>query len=153
MHVPPSFPIITRRDNVYYIATVAICCTLFYVVEIWQHSGTGSVSGDLSPLSIVSKTPCNVSHIATSQTAPLDFFPRHTSDNLLPLAAEEASTRLPYFPPCHPWLSEHTLCEDFEQSLKFERDRFVGHYHRFAASDRFGEMMNSDEQWREGGRR
>ncbi|OWM82162.1 hypothetical protein CDL15_Pgr001736 [Punica granatum] len=141
----------TRRANVHYIAVVAICYTLFYVVGIWQHFGTD----DLSPLSIVSKTPYNLSHTTTSRTAPLDFFPRRTSDNLLPLAAEEASARVPHFPPCHPRLSEYTPYEDVERSLEFEKDRFVGHYHRFAASDRFGEMMNSrgeeedDEQWRE----
>ncbi|PKI45391.1 hypothetical protein CRG98_034196 [Punica granatum] len=115
----------TRRANVYYIAVVPICCTLFYVVGIWQHSGSGSVSGRLSHLSIVSKTPCNVSHTATGRTAPLDFFPRHTSDNLLPLAAEEASARVPHFPPCHPRLSEYTPCEDAQRSLKFERDRLI----------------------------
>ncbi|OWM65489.1 hypothetical protein CDL15_Pgr009079 [Punica granatum] len=72
-------PFSTRRANVYYIVVVAICCNLFYVVGIWQHSGTGSVSGSvsggLSPLSIVSKTPCNVSHTATGLAGP----PRSTS--------------------------------------------------------------------------
>lgn len=122
-----------RRANVYFIAVVAICCTLFYLVGIWQHSGSGSasVTGGLLPHSIVSRIPCNLSHssadAAIGKPVSFDFYPKHTADHLLPPATGEASARVPRFPPCDARLSEYTPCEDVERSLKFERERSVGH--------------------------
>ncbi|KAK4803815.1 hypothetical protein SAY86_003632 [Trapa natans] len=127
----PNLSFSTRGANAYYMAAVAICCTFFYLVGIWQH--TASVTTDLSPLPIVPEIPCNLfrsnpSPDATttrSRSASLDFYPKHTADHLLPPAAEENSARVPYFPACDAKMSEYTPCEDTQRSLRFRRDRLI----------------------------
>ncbi|XWS46013.1 hypothetical protein CRYUN_Cryun14cG0028600 [Craigia yunnanensis] len=107
----------TKNSNLYYITLLAILCTTFYLVGIWQHS-LGPIPNSSSSSSAVSgflsSAPCS-----SLQTTQLDFLPHH----LPPDPPSEA--RVPHLPPCDPSLSEYTPCEDVQRSLKFDRDMLV----------------------------
>ncbi|KAK5819028.1 probable methyltransferase PMT15 [Gossypium arboreum] len=107
----------SKNSNLYSITILAILCTIFYLIGIWQHSlgpipipnSSSSVSGFLS------SAPCYSLH-----TTQLDFMPHH-----LPHDPTPATTRVPHFPPCNISFSEYTPCEDARRSLKFDRDMLI----------------------------
>lgn len=119
--VLPQSPFRTKRPNLLHITAVTFLCAVFYVVGLWQHSGTAVTF----PSSREASPTCGSqprAHNATGQSNPavLDFTPHHRAEDLV--AAEE---RVVHFPPCPSNFSEYTPCEDVKRSLRFDRDRFV----------------------------
>ncbi|XVF22621.1 hypothetical protein REPUB_Repub12eG0187000 [Reevesia pubescens] len=100
----------TKKSNLYYVFLIAILCTTFYLIGIWQHS-----LGPIPTSSSSSSASC--SSIRTTQ---LDFLPHHLPPDTPPVAA-----RVTYLPPCDPSFSEYTPCEDVQRSLKFDRNMLI----------------------------
>ncbi|MBA0846554.1 hypothetical protein Goshw_003785 [Gossypium schwendimanii] len=106
----------SKNSNLYSITILAILCTIFYLIGIWQHSLGPIPNSSSSPVSgFLSSSPCYSLH-----TAQLDFMPHH-----LPHDPTPATARVPYFPPCNISFSEYTPCEDARRSLKFDRDMLI----------------------------
>ncbi|KAG8488957.1 hypothetical protein CXB51_016965 [Gossypium anomalum] len=104
-----------KNSNLYSITILAILCTIFYLIGIWQHS-FGPIPNSSSPVSgFLSSAPCYSLH-----TTQLDFMPHH-----LPHDPTPATARVPHFPPCNISFSEYTPCEDARRSLKFDRDMLI----------------------------
>ncbi|XVE77064.1 hypothetical protein DITRI_Ditri13aG0031700 [Diplodiscus trichospermus] len=102
-------------SNFYYLTLLAVLCTAFYVVGMWQHSLGAIPSSSSNAAGLLTSTPCS-----SLQTTQLDFFPHHFSPDPPPEVA-----RVPHLPPCDPSLSEYTPCEDVRRSLKFDREMLV----------------------------
>ncbi|MBA0640113.1 hypothetical protein Goklo_023083 [Gossypium klotzschianum] len=106
----------SKNSNLYSITILAILCTIFYLIGIWQHSLGPIPNSSSSPVSgFLSSSPCYSLH-----TAQLDFMPHH-----LPHDPTPATARVPHFPPCNISFSEYTPCEDARRSLKFDRDMLI----------------------------
>ncbi|MFQ6619965.1 hypothetical protein Gotur_000611 [Gossypium turneri] len=106
----------SKNSNLYSITILAILCTIFYLIGIWQHSLGPIPNSSSSPVSgFLSSPPCYSLH-----TAQLDFMPHH-----LPHDPTPATARVPHFPPCNISFSEYTPCEDARRSLKFDRDMLI----------------------------
>ncbi|KAL4384535.1 hypothetical protein GQ457_15G018700 [Hibiscus cannabinus] len=105
----------TLFNTKYSLCLVAILCTTFYFIGIWQHS-LGPIPNS-STSAVVSSAPCYSLKTTATQ---LDFMPHH-----LPHDPSATTAPLPHFPPCDPSLSEYTPCEDARRSLKFDRDMLI----------------------------
>ncbi|XVF79981.1 hypothetical protein PTKIN_Ptkin15bG0033800 [Pterospermum kingtungense] len=110
----------TKKSNLYYFTLLAILCTAFYLVGVWQNSfgsipNSSTTSSATSAAGFLTSAPCS-----TFQTTQLDFYPHHLPPDPPPSAA-----RVPHLPPCDPSFSEYTPCEDVQRSLKFDRDMLV----------------------------
>ncbi|CAI9101712.1 OLC1v1039104C1 [Oldenlandia corymbosa var. corymbosa] len=132
-----------KKTNLFYLAMIAVLCSLCYMIGIWQHGGlkvssatnsassSSSVAGDGFS---VPELSCNLSEnnavsnsVGRKQqplaSVTLDFAAHHSADDLVELPTTEA--REDQFSPCKPELSEYTPCEDQNRSLKFDRDMLV----------------------------
>lgn len=110
-----------KRPNLYYLATVVILCSVFYIVGIWQHTRGGAVAGFLG-----SDCAAQLQNITASDLKlppSLDFETHHSAVDL-PLVPRSAA-RVEPFPSCAANLGEYTPCEDAKRSLKFDREMLV----------------------------
>ncbi|KAK1304322.1 putative methyltransferase PMT15 [Acorus calamus] len=124
-----------KRANLLHITSVAILCSLFYLLGVWQHSGNTFVSTANTiptthhtacpPTPTTTKPPTTTTKTETT----LDFKPHHTFN---------ATEELKSYPPCDIKHSEYTPCEDRERSLKFPREKLV---YRERHCPKKGELM------------
>lgn len=118
----------TKHSNIYYLTLVTILCTISYLFATWQHS-TGAIpvatSASLTSKLLNSVVPCNSSPQATIQQQQpqphvLDFSAHHQAPDPPPTAA-----RVHHIPPCDPNYVEYVPCEDYQRSLKFDRNMLI----------------------------
>ncbi|XP_057980623.1 probable methyltransferase PMT15 [Malania oleifera] len=121
---PQYFASKSKKANLYYLAFIAVLCTLSYLIGIWQHRGSGAGAGASS--GYLAGISCAQVRNATAQMAKLevlDFAAHHKAE--AELSPESTAARVVQIPPCDPKYSEYTPCEDPKRSLKFPRDRLV----------------------------
>ncbi|GMI73598.1 hypothetical protein like AT4G00750 [Hibiscus trionum] len=106
----------TKNSNLYSLTLLAILCTTFYFIGIWQHALGPIPNSSAAGAGVLSSAPCH-----SLPTTQLDFMPHHLPLDPSPATAVPA----PHFPPCDPSFSEYTPCEDARRSLKFDRDRLI----------------------------
>ncbi|KAK1326871.1 putative methyltransferase PMT15 [Acorus calamus] len=114
-----------KRASLLHITSVAILCSLFYLLGVWQHSGNTFISTantipnthhTTCPPTTTTTKPTTTTTTTTTTETTLDFKPHHTFN---------ATEELKSYPPCDIKHSEYTPCEDRERSLKFPREKLV----------------------------